>query len=381
MAAAAAVALAGSSNEEDLEAAESTLRRLSSDGRESAAPARRDAARAVSQIQEPRFRFLLVPLIYDPDIEVSREAILAAKKLGPSDYIFVPALVSLLRHRQLKNAARQVLVSYGEGALDALAHFLHDPQEDAWVRRHIPETIALIPSQRSVDILLAALEDEDGFLRYKALAALEKLHREKPELSIAREVVEDLAGKEALRYFRYLGLHYNLFVKGELSKDYLLAQAFDEKLKRTWYRLFRAMGLIWPWKDTSAARWAIERGDSRSRASAIEYLDNMMTGPVRKRIMPVIEDMPVEEKVRRGNVMLKTRVRDVGETLARLIYNEDPVVATLAIDVVRDLKLWELADDLEQALAFRDAKDFAVFEAASHALAEYRLGKEVGYAV
>jgi hypothetical protein len=110
-------------------------------------------------------------------------------------------------------------------------------------------------------------------------------------------------------------------------------------------------------------------------------MDNIMTGTVRNRIMPVIEEMPVEEKVRRGNVMLKTRVRDVDETLARLIYNEDPVVATLAIDVVRDLKLWELADDLEQALAFRDAKDFAVFEAASHALAEYRLGKEVHYAV
>jgi AAA family ATP:ADP antiporter len=381
MAAAAAVALAGSSKEDDLEAAESTLRRLSSDGRESAAPARREAARAVSQVQEPRFRTLLVSLIYDPDIEVARDAIFAAKKLGPSDNIFVPALVSLLRHRQLKTAARQALVSYDEDALDALAYFLHDPQEDAWVRRHIPGTIALIPCQKSVDILLKALGDDDGFLRYKALAALEKLHRENPELSIDREVVEALAGKEALRYFRHLGLHYDLFVKGGLSKDTLLAQALDEKLKRIWDRLFRATGLIWPWKDTLAARWAIEHGDSRSRAGAIEYMDNIMTGPVRNRIMPVIEDMPVEEKVRRGNVMLKTRVRDVEETLARLIYSEDPVVATLAIDMVRDMKLWELADDLEQALAFRDAKDFAVFEAASHALAEYRLGKEVGYAV
>jgi hypothetical protein len=86
--------------------------------------------------------------------------------------------------------------------------------------------------------------------------------------------------------------------------------------------------------------------------------------------------MPVDEKVRRGNVMLKTRMRDVEETLARLIYDDDPVVAALAIDMVRDGELWSLADDLEQALAFRDAKDFVVFEAASHALAEYRLGKE-----
>jgi AAA family ATP:ADP antiporter len=381
MAAAAAVALAGSSNEKDLDAAESTLRRLSSDGRESAFLARRDASRALSQIRAPRFRYLLVPLIYDQNIEVAREAILAAKNLGPSDNIFVPALVSLLRHRQLKNAAREVLVSYGEDALDALAHFLFDTQEDTWVRRHIPGTIALIPCQKSVDVLLAALEDDDGFLRYKALAALEKLHRQNPELSINREAVENLAGKEALRYFRDLGLHYDLFVKGGLSKDSLLAQAFEEKRARTWDRLFRAAGLIWPWKDTVTARWAIERGDRQSRASAIEYMDNLMTGQVRNRIMPVIEDMPLEEKVRRGNVMLKTRVRDVEETLGRLIYSDDPVLATLAIDMVRDLKLWSLVDDLEQALEFRDAKDFSVFEAASHALAEYRLGKKVAYAV
>jgi len=272
-------------------------------------------------------------------------------------------------------------VSYQEDALDALAHFLHEPQEDPWVRRHIPETIAQIPSQKSIDVLVKALEDEDGFLRYKALAALEKLHRQHPEYTLDREAVERHAAKEALGYFRCLGLHYNLFVKGDLSKDYLLARALEEKLERIWDRLFRAVGLIWPWKDTVAARWAIERGDARARASAIEYLDNIITGPVRKRLLPVIEDMPVEEKVRQGNVMLKTRVRDVDETLARLIYNEDPVIAALAIDAVRDRKLWKLTDDLEQALEFRDARDYAVFEAASHALAEYRLGKEVRYAV
>jgi AAA family ATP:ADP antiporter len=381
MVAAAAVALAGSPNEDDLEAAEDAISRLSADGRESASQARREAARALSQAQEPRFRYLLVPLIYDQNIDVAGEAIAAAQKLGSSDNIFVPALVSLLRHRQHKNAARQVLVSYGEDILDALAHFLHDPQEDTWVRRHIPGTIALIPCQKSVDILTTALKDEDGFLRYKALAALEKLHRKNPELSMDRAVIEELTGKEALRYFRSLGLHYNLFVKGELSKDSLLAQAFEEKRTRTWDRLFRAAGLIWPWKDTMAARWAIEHGDKQARSSAIEYMDNMMTGQARNRIMPIIEDMPVEDKVHRGNVMLKTRVRDVEETLARLIYDEDPVVAALAIDMVRDLKLWDLADDLEQALAFRDAKDFAVFEAASHALAEYRLGKEINHAV
>ena len=59
----------------------------------------------------------------------------------------------------------------------------------------------------------------------------------------------------------------------------------------------------------------------------------------------------------------------------RLIYDEDVVIAATAIDLVRELKLWSLADDLTQVLEFRDARDFAVFESASEALAAYRLSE------
>ena len=218
MAAAAAVALAGSAEEGDQLAAETTLQRLASDMRGGAVPARREVARAVSQIPSPRFRQLLVSMLYDPNLEVAKEAIASARKLGTSDHIFVPTLVSLLRHRHLKFNARQVLVSYGEDVLDTLTYFLRDEHEDLWVRRHIPGTIALIPCQKSVDILLETLKDEDGLLRFKTLNALERLHRGYPELSVAPELVLRLAEKEAFRYFRYLGLHYNLFEKGRPAK-------------------------------------------------------------------------------------------------------------------------------------------------------------------
>jgi len=77
---------------------------------------------------------------------------------------------------------------------------IRDPEEQMWVRRHIPATLAHIPSQRSIEILIGALQEKDGFLRYKAVTALEKLRREHPELSVDRGPVEELALKEALRY-------------------------------------------------------------------------------------------------------------------------------------------------------------------------------------
>ena len=75
-------------------------------------------------------------------------------------------------------------------------------------------------------------------------------------------------------------------------------------------------------------------------------------------------------------MLLKTRPRDVEETLLQLINDDDQVVAAAAIDVVRQQKMWSLADDIEHVLAHRDVRDWYVFEAASWALAEQRMPAE-----
>jgi ATP/ADP translocase/HEAT repeat protein/CRP-like cAMP-binding protein len=372
----AASVLGRSSKPDDLAMSERALTELAGDTRESSAAIRRDVAAAIRDLPPEHFRHLLVPLLYDPNPQVAREAMASVKSLGVSDFIFVPTLVSLLRNTSLKRGARDVLVGYGEPVLDALAHFLRSPEEDIWVRRHLPSTIARIPTQRSMDILVDALAEPDGFLRYKVVAAIERLRREHPEFTFAKEPIEKLALKEALRYYNYLSLHYNLFDRAGFEKDSLLARALEEKTRRTHDRIYKLLSLIFPWKDIAAARWALERGDPRARASAAEYLDNILAGPIRRQVLPILEELPREEKVRRGNVFLRTRPRDAEETLLQLINDEDPVVAAAAIDLVRTRRLWALADDIEYVLAHRDAKDWDVFEAASWALAAQRLPEE-----
>jgi ATP:ADP antiporter, AAA family len=373
IAATAAVALAATSDEVDRQVAQRVLERLAGDEREAMAPARREAARAIGRTTDPRFRLLLLPLMHDADVVVAREAIKSARQLGDEDLLFVPTLVSLTRDRRLKNAAREALASYGEEVVPALAYFLRDEEEDRWVRRHIPGTLARIPSAASIDALVECLASEDGFLRYKAVLALEQIRRDRPETVIPMPPVERLLRQEAVRYFRYLGLSYNLVDQGGLARDTLVSQAISEKLVRAFDRIFRLLGLVYDRNDVRAARFAIERGDTRARASAIEFLDNTLSGPLRKLVLPIIDEMPLPERVRKGNVLVKSRVRGVEETLSRLIYDDDPVVAATAIDLVRERKMWALASDLEQVLQFREIKDFAVFESASYALAAYRL--------
>ena len=372
----AAVAIAGSSRPADVDLAESTLLELASGTDDASRGARRDVAVALRQIADPRFRRLLVPLLYDPAPEVADEAMETAQASSKDDFIFVPSLIALLRNRRLKGRARAALASYGEPVVDSLAFFLRDPEEDIWVRRHIPGTLAQIPSQKTVDVLVAALEERDGFIRYKVVSALERLRREHPELTLKPEPIEPLVVQEGRRYFNFLSLHDNLFGKSKLAADSLLAQGLREQMARLRNRIFKLLTLLYPPADIDAARWTLDHGDSRGRSGASEYLDNILSAPLRKQVLPVIEDMPQEERVRRGNVILKTRPRDVEETLLQLINDDDPVTAAAAIDVVREQKMWSLADDVEHVLAHRDVKDWYVFEAASWTLAEQRMPAE-----
>jgi AAA family ATP:ADP antiporter len=372
----AASALSSSPDAEDRERANEAFRKLIDDSREQRAHTRAEVARALGRVTNPAFRPLLVPLMFDADVDVARDAIRSAARLGAGDFLFVPPLVSLLRNRLLKGAAREVLAGYGEEVVPTLAYFMKDRDEDPWVRRHIPATLARIPCQASLQALLGALEEPDGFLRYKALSAVEHLRRSQPDLAVPAATVEKLIASETSRAFDRLTLHYNLFHVGALEKDCLLARALNEKYERAYNRVFTLLALIHPADDIAAVRHALTSGDARARSSAAEFLDNILRGDARHRVMLLVEDMPLSERVRKGNTIFRTRQRDVEDTLAQLIHDENQEVAATAIQLVESRKQWSLAGDLEHVLEHRPAKDWWVFEAASWALAAQRMPPE-----
>ncbi len=371
----AAAALADSTTAADVARAAETLERFAGDTRDEAAPWRAQVARVLGDVRNPLFRPQLVPLIYDPHLDVAMAATESAGKLG-GDFLFVPPLVSLLRNRRLKSAARRVLVGYGEPVVAPLAYFMQDQDEDIWVRRHVPSALALLPFPASVSALSAALDDPDRFLRFKAIAALDRIRKTHPELVIDAEVVARLVSREAGRAFTALTLHYNLFVAGGLDPNLLLARALNEKYSRALHRTFQLLGLMTTPGDVAAVRQTLKTGDLRARAGAIEYLDNLLTGQVRKRMMLLVEEMPLEERIRKGNAIHQTRTRDVEDTVAQLLHDEDETIAAAAILLVESCRLWTLSDDLEFVLTHRDVRDQHVFEAASWALAASRMPAE-----
>ena len=366
-----AIALANSGRPDDVMAAETALRQLISDVRETAAAGRVEVATALAHIDDPRFRALLVPLLYDRDPAVVQKAIRSAREMGVSDGLFVPGLLSLLGHRALKASARDALVSYGETIIGALAHALRDQREQVWIRRHIPATLAQLGTQGSMDALVAALDDPDGFLRYKAIAAIERIRRDHPAIACPRAVLESQVVRESSRYYNGLTLQHNLLRHAPDAADSLLSRALQDKLHRTIDRIYRLLGLLYHVDDVAAARYTIEQGESRRRAAAVEYLDNLLGGVVRRRVMPILDESPLSEKVRYANSVLKSRPRDLDDTLAQLVHEDDPVLAAAAIHFTGQRRMWALTDDLEYVASHRSEEPI-ISEAAAWALAARR---------
>jgi AAA family ATP:ADP antiporter len=364
----AAVALAHTGSHVDAAIAEVTLQRLILDTGNAATDARREAAAGLARVQSARFRPLLATLMHDPDIDVAREAIRSAQATGPIDVLLVPGLVALLGHRMLKSEARAALVSYGDSAIEALAYFLTDRRENLWVRRHIPATLVRLPTQRSMDVLLDSLRDPDGFLRFKVVVALETLNREHSTLVLRYEIIEQRVFVESSQYYNYLTLRYNIVRQDPNTEQSLLVRTLGDKLSRTLDRIYRLLGLIYPWRDVTAVRYTLENATGRTRAGAVEFMDHLLGGAIRKRVMPILEDTPMAETVRQANRVLRSRPRDLEDTLAQLVHDDDSVVGSAAIQFIEQRQLWSLSHDLEWVVAHRSVTDPYVRESAAWVL-------------
>ena len=366
---AAAAVLARSPRENDVARAESTFHGLIEDQRDTAARGRIEAARALVRTRNPRFRALLVPLLHDHRVDVVLEAIRSARDLGVSDGLFLPGLISRLGHRTLKQAARETLVAFGNQVVPALRYALENPHEQTWVKRHIPSTLALLPTQASMDALTASIDSPDGFLRYKIIAAMETIRRGNTGLPPPRAAVEARLMRESARYCEALTLRQNLLDHAPAAHGTLVERALGERLERTLDRVYRLMGVLHEVDDIAAARQAIEHSEGKRRAHAIEYLDNLLQGNVRKRIMPLIDETPLAARIDHANLALRTRRRDLYDTLAQLVYDADPVIAAAAIHFVSTRTPGKLADDLQWVSVHRSSTDPRVSDTAAWALA------------
>jgi AAA family ATP:ADP antiporter len=354
----AIASLIGHGNEAMHDEATSTLREMLSD---SSAEIRIEAAKALGAIGEPEFQAELLQLLYDKDPRVVRQSIASIRnRLTGEDPtpIYLPTLISLLQNRRLKHEAREALISYGEAAVPALIHFLNDPDEGLWVRRAIPKTIARIGRPAATVALFDCLSRQsDSFLRRKLIEALALA----PPRQAKHGVIVSEIESEAIRYLQTLADLYSLG-SGSLSDTRgplvewrpgsagpsLLEQLLAARLEEHLRNVFGLLALTHDPGHTWSAFRSITVGRADLRGHTLEYLDNALSGEIRRHVFAVIGDAPLAEKLADAERQYGIRVKSKPATLRRLLKTrldgttDDSYLVAAALHLVFSDKIQDL---------------------------------------
>lgn len=278
------------------------LDKIVHEGGREAEVSRMEAAKVMGMMEStPALIQNLSMLMRDESPEVVSYALESAGKLKRRE--LVPFIISQLSNPYLEGVAHKVLVNYGNKILGTLKDYMGDSEEDIKLRKAIPGILARSGLQRAADLLAAELQKEQKDIEPEIIAALYKMRSKNlllqfPERIILPAIIEKI--KEC--HLIISEIHTLLSDK----KKKFMAKNLENNLSRTLKYIFDLLSLVYPRDDIIKAYQNICAGTKKSIDYSIELLDNLVKKDIMEGLIPLIEDIPLEDKVRKSKKLLRS---------------------------------------------------------------------------
>ena len=243
----------------------------------------------------------LKKFLKDKSPEVVRYAAESAARLKKRE--FVPLLVGHLSRSSTQEAASQALAAYGGLIIGTLKDYLNDPEEDIRARRAIPGILARTGAQRAADTLALELRKDNQEVEAEIIEALHRMRANYPDVLFAEKIIlSKIVGLVKKCYLSIIQIHD---LRADKRKE-VLAKDMENNLARSMKYIFELLGLIYPQEDIIKAYQNITAGTKKALDYSVELLDNILKKELKEILLPLIEDMSFEEKVRVSRKMLRT---------------------------------------------------------------------------
>jgi AAA family ATP:ADP antiporter len=242
----------------------------------------------------------LEELLWDESPEVSRYALESVAKLKKKEY--VPVLIQKLISPITREDASSALEKYGSNIVGTLADYMGDKEEDLDLRKRVASILASIGTQDAADFLVWELEEDRKDMDVELIDSLDKVRSEKPDIQFQETIVRAKIFKEIKRYCQDLIELYDLISTGKKEER---EKSLQRDLSVSFMNTFRLLGLIYPHEDIIKAYQNIKTETKDSMAYAVELLDNILEKEMREVVFPLVEDLPLEERVKRCLNLIK----------------------------------------------------------------------------
>ncbi|MGE0406433.1 MAG: hypothetical protein AB7O65_09040, partial [Candidatus Korobacteraceae bacterium] len=229
-------------------------------------------AAARSQRTEPSLDRLRV-LRSGVAVEVRRDL----AQLQTFDAAVVPQTIRLLAWDEVTEEARHYLEAHLSGVAGQLADCLLDRSQDFSVRRRIPRILAQHPTQRTVEALQEALDDQRFEIRFQCSRALEFMNRSSTGLRFNASRMMEVVEKE-------LSVSHGIWASRRLleNRDDWHSQAayLDEVLRgrshQSLEHVFSLLAIVLPRDPLKLAFRALHSEDRLLRGLGVEYLETAL---------------------------------------------------------------------------------------------------------
>ncbi len=268
---------------------------------EEAEVAKMEAAKMIGMMAPDRQLLShLSRLLKEDSPEVLRYAVESAGKLKKRE--LVPVIIGQLKNSTTRGAASQALVDYGTKILGVLKDYMGDGEEDAQVRKVIPDIMFKIGTQRAADIMAMELKKRSAAVESELTEAMFKLRTKDPKIRFQSRYIEPEIRSLIKKGYLILIEMYDLMPDEKKAE---LVSVLENNLARSLKNLFELLSLIYPVEDISKAYQNINTGTKKAIDDSIELLDNILKREFRELIFPLIDDISFDFKVKRCRKLLK----------------------------------------------------------------------------
>ncbi|MBC2838551.1 Npt1/Npt2 family nucleotide transporter [Robiginitalea sp. SC105] len=280
------------------------------------------------------------------------------------DTEFLEPLLGLLAQKDYRKAATDSLAVLGPGIAPLIAEGVRTGKWSLETCRFIPDVFKALGTQTAVDQLFRLFDAFDLGIRVEVVRALGAIRTDRPYLRFDRMKVVRRIHDECRLYQQTLTAMHSQIIGSYRNrrrgggpvtpeeKKYrtALLDLLESRLEAGLERIFGLLGLKYPVADMQRAYQGMVSSRDSDRSRSLEFLDNLLTGTLRRRLLPILEEGSPEWGADSIPEQYEHRVPTEFECFSLLLELRDQklVLAVLRlIEVTEDGRYRDLVDGLQ----------------------------------
>ncbi|MEP3373986.1 MAG: Npt1/Npt2 family nucleotide transporter [Maribacter dokdonensis] len=254
----------------------------------------------------PIFHNRLVAFLQHENEEIVKTTI---KAIGTAtDPEMVQHIIPFLAEKAFRPTVLEAFNVYGQQILPILKNHVAERRQPLAVLRFIPAVMQSFHSKEAVHHLLGILNHEDLTVRLEVVRALSAIRATHPQLKFNKyKVVSVIFDECKLHHQTLSAMHTQIIISyrnrnkskkeiGDAERDARtsLLELLERRLDSGLERIFKLLGLRYQQKDVAIAYEGLLSQKQEAQHNAIEFLDNLLTGELKRRLLPIIEESALD---------------------------------------------------------------------------------------